>query len=73
MTPLTGQLATPSADQVFLSRLKENVVLADGGMGSLLHERVDRPVGAFECLNLSEKDIVQKAHLDYLLAERVSH
>jgi homocysteine S-methyltransferase len=53
---------------VFLSRLKENVVLADGGMGSLLHERVDRPVGAFECLNLSEKDIVQKAHLDYLLA-----
>ncbi|MGI6082316.1 MAG: bifunctional homocysteine S-methyltransferase/methylenetetrahydrofolate reductase [Limnochordia bacterium] len=64
----TGRLDTPSAEQVFLSRLNERVVLADGGIGSLLHERVDRPVGAFECLNLSDKDAVQKAHLDYLLA-----
>lgn len=68
MAPLTGRADVPSAVRAFLSRLQGEVLLADGGMGSLLHERGDRAARSFECLNLSDREIVQKAHLDYLQA-----
>lgn len=68
MAPQADATGTSSTVHAFLSRLERDVLLADGGMGSLLHERGDRTTKAFECLNVLDRDIVQRAHLDYLLA-----
>lgn len=50
------------------TRLQQEVLLADGGLGSLLFDRGANTHIPFEWLNLTDKEMVQKAHLDYLLA-----
>jgi homocysteine S-methyltransferase len=52
----------------FLQAIKERPLLADGAMGSLLYARGASPEASFEQLNLTNQDIVQQAHIDYINA-----
>lgn len=52
----------------FLQSLRSDVILADGAMGTLLYDRGISADRALSELNLSAKDVVQQAHLDYILA-----
>ncbi len=52
----------------FLDAIKERPLLADGGLGTLLYHRGAFPEASFEQLNLSNKDLVQQVHVDYLTA-----
>lgn len=52
----------------FIQALKEKPVLADGGIGTLLYARGASPEASFEQLNLSNRDLVQQVHVDYLTA-----
>lgn len=53
----------------FLERLKQPIpLLADGAMGTLLHQRGASMTSCFDALNLSQPEIVAAAHRDYLEA-----
>jgi methionine synthase / methylenetetrahydrofolate reductase(NADPH) len=53
----------------FLERLKQSTpLLADGAMGTLLHQRGTSMTSAFDALNLSHPEVVLAAHQDYLNA-----
>ncbi len=52
----------------FLNAIKERPLLTDGGLGTLLYQRGAFPEASFEQLNLSNKDLVQQVHVDYLTA-----
>jgi homocysteine S-methyltransferase len=52
----------------FLQALKEKPLLVDGAMGTLLYARGASTEAAFEQLNLSNPEIVQQVHIDYLNA-----
>ncbi len=52
----------------FIQAIKERPILADGGMGTLLYSRGATPEGTFEQLNLTNKELVQQVHVDYLSA-----
>lgn len=55
-------------EQPFLQALRKDIILADGAMGTLLFAR-GVPAGAcLDELNLTDRDLVQQAHLDYILA-----
>src|SRR5690625_2788212 len=61
--------ADPSSElHPFVQGVRSGVVLADGAMGSLLYERGTPPQACLGELNLKDKDRVQQAHLDYILA-----
>ncbi|MBK8253706.1 MAG: bifunctional homocysteine S-methyltransferase/methylenetetrahydrofolate reductase [Polyangiaceae bacterium] len=52
----------------FLEKLKNNVLVFDGAMGSLLYERGVFVTQNFEQLNITRPDVVKKIHTDYLTA-----
>jgi methionine synthase I (cobalamin-dependent)/5,10-methylenetetrahydrofolate reductase len=52
----------------FLDRLKENVVLFDGAMGTMLYERGIFINRSFDETNLSNPSLVEKIHREYLEA-----
>lgn len=52
----------------FLERLQENVLLGDGAIGSLLHERGVALAACFEVLNLQQPQLIQAIHLEYVAA-----
>lgn len=52
----------------FLKAVKERPLLADGGIGTLLYARGASPEASFEQLNLTNKDMIQQVHVDYLTA-----
>jgi len=52
----------------FLERLDQGPILADGAMGTELYARGAQYGTCFEALNLSDPDLVQAVHLDYLKA-----
>jgi homocysteine S-methyltransferase len=52
----------------FIERLQEQVLLADGAIGSLLHERGVPLQACFEQLNLQQAHLIQAIHLEYVAA-----
>lgn len=52
----------------FLEAVAKRPLLADGGIGTLLYSRGASPEASFEQLNLSNKDMVQQVHVDYINA-----
>lgn len=52
----------------FLDALAERVLLADGGVGTLLYQRVGGPRGNLDALNLTQPQVVEQVHLDYIRA-----
>lgn len=60
--------ATDVTAHPFLQALRSRVVLADGAMGTLLHDRGVPPSACLVELNITDKDLVQQAHLDYIMA-----
>ena len=52
----------------FLKRLEQDVILADGAMGTLLYERGITFDRSFDLLNLQEPALVQSIHRDYIRA-----
>lgn len=52
----------------FLERLREEVVLGDGAMGSYLHAQGVPLDARFEALNLSNPALVRRVHSDYIAA-----
>lgn len=52
----------------FLEAIKQRPLLADGAMGTLLYARGASPEAGFEQLNLTNQDLVQQVHIDYINA-----
>ncbi|MFW5747998.1 MAG: bifunctional homocysteine S-methyltransferase/methylenetetrahydrofolate reductase [Chloroflexota bacterium] len=53
----------------FRERLKQNTpLLADGAMGTLLHQRGAAINACFDAMNLTAPDVIQQIHLDYIEA-----
>src|SRR6516162_4328781 len=52
----------------FLERLSRGPLVADGAMGTLLHERGVPFEQSFDELNLSKPTLVEAVHRDYLAA-----
>ncbi|BAS28361.1 bifunctional homocysteine S-methyltransferase/methylenetetrahydrofolate reductase [Limnochorda pilosa] len=52
----------------FRQALAERVLLADGGVGTLLYQRVGGPRGNLDALNLTQPRVVEQVHLDYIRA-----
>src|SRR5262249_30874011 len=50
----------------FLERLREQVMLGDGALGTLLHQRGLPLQACYEALNLDQPERVQQVHRDYL-------
>jgi len=53
---------------LFLDKLKKGVLLCDGAMGTLLYTRGVSYYQCFDELNLSNPQVVQKVHQDYIKA-----
>jgi homocysteine S-methyltransferase len=53
---------------LFLERLRKGVLLCDGAMGTLLYTRGVSYYQCFDELNLSNPQVVQKVHQDYIKA-----
>ncbi|MBI3921126.1 MAG: bifunctional homocysteine S-methyltransferase/methylenetetrahydrofolate reductase [Armatimonadetes bacterium] len=56
------------SSQSFLDRIRSEVLLGDGGMGSMLHSLGIPAEASFESLNLSQPDLVAKVHEEYVAA-----
>lgn len=52
----------------FIKAISQRPLLADGGIGTLLYSRGAFPEASFEQLNLSNRDLVQQVHVDYMNA-----
>ena len=52
----------------FLTRLREHVLVGDGAMGTLLHERGVPQGFCHEELNLTRPELVRQIHADYIAA-----
>lgn len=52
----------------FRRALSERVLLADGGVGTLLYQRVGGPRGNLDALNLTQPRVVEQVHLEYIRA-----
>ncbi|HEU4395831.1 MAG TPA: bifunctional homocysteine S-methyltransferase/methylenetetrahydrofolate reductase [Planctomycetota bacterium] len=52
----------------FLDRLRESVLVADGGMGSMLYARGIPLDTSYDGLNLSHRDLVRSVHEEFLAA-----
>lgn len=53
---------------LFVERLQEGILLCDGAMGTLLYTRGVSYYQCFDELNLSNPQVVQKVHQDYIKA-----
>ncbi len=47
---------------------QKRFLISDGAMGTVLHQRHITGSGCFDCLNLSDPDVVEGVHLDYIAA-----
>ncbi len=56
------------AEHPFVERLRGGVLLADGAMGTELYARGVEMHHCFEAINLTDPELVQEIHLDYLRA-----
>jgi homocysteine S-methyltransferase len=52
----------------FVERLERGVLLADGAMGTELYARGVAPSQCYDAVNLSDPELVQRVHMDYLCA-----
>jgi methionine synthase I (cobalamin-dependent)/5,10-methylenetetrahydrofolate reductase len=52
----------------FLSRLRQSIVVCDGGMGTLLYSKGIFINRCYDELNLSQPDLIREIHHDYLQA-----
>ncbi len=52
----------------FLTQLREHVLVGDGAMGTLLHERGVPQRFCHEELNLTKPDLIRRVHADYIAA-----
>ncbi|MGI6368698.1 MAG: bifunctional homocysteine S-methyltransferase/methylenetetrahydrofolate reductase [Anaerolineae bacterium] len=52
----------------FLERLQQGPILNDGAMGTQLYARGVLPTQCYDALNLSDAELVQRVHMDYLAA-----
>lgn len=52
----------------FLERLARGTLLADGAMGTELYARGVAPNQCYDAVNLSDPELVQRVHIDYLSA-----
>jgi methionine synthase I (cobalamin-dependent)/5,10-methylenetetrahydrofolate reductase len=69
MTHANGQHAAPATKTPFLERVQQSPpLLADGAMGTLLHQRGVPLNACFDLLNLSDPEVVASVHRDYLAA-----
>ena len=60
--------ASPDAVKPFLERLAEGVLVCDGAMGTMLYARGVFLNRCFDELNLSNPNLVQSVHREYLEA-----
>jgi methionine synthase I (cobalamin-dependent) len=63
-----GKASPKRRESAFLDTLSEEVLLADGAMGTYLQTKVPGGVGCPESLNLSDPETVVKAHAEYVAA-----
>ena len=61
-------MVAPRPEIPFLERLKDQTIVFDGAMGSLLYERGVFVTQNFEQLNVTRPDVVKRIHADYLAA-----
>ncbi len=54
-----------------LSRLKDSVLIADGGMGTMVQELSPAPVECVEEINLSNPELVREIHRQFISAGAV--
>src|SRR5579864_3412100 len=52
----------------FLQALKERPLLVDGAMGTVLYAKGASAEASFEQMNLTQPDVVQQVHIDYINA-----
>jgi len=52
----------------FVQRLEQGPILADGAMGTELYARGILPSQCYDALNLTDPDLVQRVHMDYIAA-----
>jgi len=52
----------------FLKAVKEGTLIADGAMGTYLKSKGLKEPVSYEALNLTDADLVKKAHLEYIAA-----
>jgi homocysteine S-methyltransferase len=57
-----------AGNRSFLETLRESVVVADGGMGSMLYARGVPLDTSYDGLNLTDRDLVRAIHREYLEA-----
>lgn len=69
MTHTNGQHATSPSRPPFSERIRQTPpLLADGAMGTMLHQRGVPLNACFDLLNLTDPDVVASVHRDYLAA-----
>ncbi len=64
----TDKAVRERPQSAFLDALDEEVLLADGAMGTYLRTKVPGSVGSPESLNLTNHDMVRNAHAEYIEA-----
>ncbi len=52
----------------FLEALRSGPIVADGGMGSMVHQSAQGPVTSVDAVNLTEPDVVLAIHLRFIAA-----
>ena len=52
----------------FLARLEQGPILGDGAMGTELYARGILPSQCYDAVNITDPDLVQRVHMDYLAA-----
>jgi methionine synthase I (cobalamin-dependent) len=50
----------------FLDSLRSEIVLGDGALGTLLHQRGQPLNGCYDALNLSQPEVIHEVHREYL-------
>lgn len=68
MSPKPPDIRDKEPQAPFLRALQQQVLVADGAMGTLLLDRSNCDPASLSELNLKDRDCVQQAHLDYILA-----
>jgi methionine synthase I (cobalamin-dependent)/5,10-methylenetetrahydrofolate reductase len=59
------------ASNDLLALLKDTVLIADGGMGTMVQELSPRPVECVEALNLYNPDLIREIHKEFIAAGAV--
>src|SRR4051794_15236821 len=62
----TGPRGKPMRGRELLARLREEVLLGDGALGTMLSERGVGRETNYECLNLTHPEVIQELHGAYV-------